>query len=184
MWFWLRFLNLVLELKLVLRSKSYDDVPMCNWWATQLYMNSRLSKCLILPLKLTIYIFWNISLRKLWLFVVYIQLDWPSETETLKINLPRDQEGYLRRIWICGWKVLDEAHPLVRWAKLHFYFYWVFLRNNFPNNDTYAMELGSPHSWMCFVKSCNTEVSGASEVPQSVANWFFGSPAAVFLLKN
>ena len=23
-----------------------------------------------------------------------IQLDWPSETDTLKINLPRDREGY------------------------------------------------------------------------------------------
>ena len=23
-----------------------------------------------------------------------LQLDWPSETDTLKINLPRDREGY------------------------------------------------------------------------------------------
>ena len=43
----------------------------------------------------------------------YVQLDWPSETVTLKLNFPRDREGYgrfkttneklsLRRIHWCG----------------------------------------------------------------------------------
>ena len=49
------------------------------------------------------------------LFVIlqYVQLDWPSEMDTLKINLPRDQDNYggsettyekisARRIQICG----------------------------------------------------------------------------------
>ena len=47
------------------------------------------------------------------------------------------------------------------------------------------MELGSRHSWMHLVESSNTVVSGVSEVPQSRGKlFFFGSPAAVFLLKN
>ena len=38
---------------------------------------------------------------------------------------------------------------------------------------------------MCLVESSNTDVSGASEVPQSrKKNIFLGSPAAVFLLKK
>ena len=40
-----------------------------------------------------------------------IQLNWPSETDTLKIDLPQDREGYIRQIWIYGWKTLDKAHP-------------------------------------------------------------------------
>ena len=47
------------------------------------------------------------------------------------------------------------------------------------------MELGSRHSWMRLVESSNTEVSGASKVPQSRGKLlFFGSQAAVFLLEN
>ena len=34
------------------------------------------------------------------------------------------------------------------------------------------MVLGSPHSWMRLVESSNTEVSGASEVPQSRGKLF------------
>ena len=46
------------------------------------------------------------------------------------------------------------------------------------------MDLGSPHSWMRLVESSNTEVSGASEVPQSRGKLiFFRSPAAVFCSK-
>ena len=47
------------------------------------------------------------------------------------------------------------------------------------------MVLGSPHSWMRLAENSNMDVSGASEVPQSRGKLiFFGSPAAVFLLKN
>jgi len=47
------------------------------------------------------------------------------------------------------------------------------------------MMLASTHSWMRLVKSSNMDVSGASEVSQSRGKLiFFGSPAAVFLLKN
>ena len=35
------------------------------------------------------------------------------------------------------------------------------------------IELGSPHIWMRFVKSSNTEVSGVSEVPQSRGKLIF-----------
>ena len=42
------------------------------------------------------------------------------------------------------------------------------------------MVLGAPHSWMRLVKSLNTEVSDASEVPQSRGIFL----AAVFSLKN
>ena len=35
------------------------------------------------------------------------------------------------------------------------------------------MELGSPHSWMRLVESSNTDVSGASEVPQSCCKLIF-----------
>ena len=35
------------------------------------------------------------------------------------------------------------------------------------------MELGSPQIWICLVKSSNTEVSGASEVPQSHGKLIF-----------
>ena len=55
----------------------------------------------------------NAQTRDTW---VYVQLDWPSETDTLKINLPRDREGYVgfeytdeklstRRIQWCGVKM-------------------------------------------------------------------------------
>ena len=37
---------------------------------------------------------------------------------------------------------------------------------------------------MRLVKSSNTEVPSASEVPQSPGKMFLGSPAAIFLLKN
>ena len=46
------------------------------------------------------------------------------------------------------------------------------------------MELPSSHSWIHLVESSNTEVSGAFEVPKSLENCFFGSPAAVFLVEN
>ena len=47
------------------------------------------------------------------------------------------------------------------------------------------MVLGSAHSWMRLVASSNMDISGASEVPRSRGKlFFFGSPAAVFLLKN
>ena len=44
----------------------------------------------------------------------------------------------------------------------------------------------NPHSWMRLVETSNTtEVSGASEVPQSCGKLIFlGRPAAVFLLEN
>ena len=35
------------------------------------------------------------------------------------------------------------------------------------------MDLGSRHSWICIVKSSNTEVLGASEMPQSRGKLFF-----------
>ena len=41
-----------------------------------------------------------------------------------------------------------------------------------------TMDLGSPHSRMRLVESSNTEVSGASEVPQSRGKlFFFGKPS-------
>ena len=45
-------------------------------------------------------------------------------------------------------------------------------------------KLGSWHSLMRLVKNSNKEISGAFKVPQSHGNYFLGSPAAVFLLKN
>ena len=48
-------------------------------------------------------------------------------------------------------------------------------------NDSIKLTM---HSWTHLVESSNTEVSGASEVPQSRGKLFLGSPAAVFLLKN
>ena len=62
-------------------------------------------------------------------------MDWPSETDTLKINLPRDREGYDGFEY--GWKALDEAHQMVRGSKLHFIFLGI-LNNNFTNNDNGA----------------------------------------------
>ena len=55
-----------------------------------------------------------------------VQLDWPSETDTLKINLPRDREGYNRFEYKYVQKALDEAHPMVWGPKLHFYFLGYF----------------------------------------------------------
>ena len=40
-----------------------------------------------------------------------LQLDWPSETDTLKISLPRDREGYVRRIRNYVRKALDDETP-------------------------------------------------------------------------
>ena len=65
-----------------------------------------------------------------------LQLDWPSETDTLKINLPQDWEGYyVQQIWIYVQKALDEAHPDPSFI---FIFEGFFLKNNFPNNDNGA----------------------------------------------
>ena len=82
-------------------------------------------------------------------FILWVQLDWPSETDTLKFNLQRDREGCdgsettykklsTRRIQLCG-----------------------------------DPKLGSLHSWMRPVESASTDVSGASEVPQSRGKLFF-----------
>ena len=47
------------------------------------------------------------------------------------------------------------------------------------------MDVGSPHSWIRLVEISNTEVLGASEVPQSRGKLtFLGSLVAVFLLEN
>ena len=60
---------------------------------------------------------------------------------------------------------------MVRGTKHHFLFFgYLFLNNNFPNNDNGAWR---PHSWMRLVESSNTEVSGASEVPQSRGKLIF-----------
>ena len=74
----------------------------------------------------------------------WIQLDWPSETDTQKINLLRDRDGYdksgttsekllLRRIVWC------EYPSSV----------FVFWRVNFGKKDEKnPNKLGSTHSWM------------------------------------
>ena len=87
-----------------------------------------------------------------------IQLDWTSETDTLKINLPQDREGYdgsettyeklsARRIQLCG----DPSSIFIFWA--------------------------IPHSWMRLVESSSTDVSGASEVPQSRGKLILKKPS-------
>ena len=65
-------------------------------------------------------------------------------------------------------KTLDEALPMV-WGKfLYFFFGELFLKKDekWPNFFT-------TYSWMRLVERSNTEVSGASEVPQSRGKWFF-----------
>ena len=44
---------------------------------------------------------------------------------TIKINLPRDREGYNRFVYMDK-KTLDEAHPLVRGPKLDYIFFACF----------------------------------------------------------
>ena len=78
-------------------------------------------------------------------FSKVLQLDWPSETYTLQIDLPRDRKGYdefeytdenlsMRRIHWCG-----EPSSIV---------FRVFLRYNFLDNDNGAWlpaQLDPPH---------------------------------------
>ena len=45
------------------------------------------------------------------------------------------------------------------------------------------MGLGSPQVWIRLVKSSNTEVSGASEVPQSRGKYFSEAQLLCFCLK-
>ena len=65
-----------------------------------------------------------------------IQLDWSSETDTLKTNLPRDQEGY------DGFEYTDEIllTRRIQWCvdSRSTFIFGVFLNNNFPNNDNGA----------------------------------------------
>ena len=56
----------------------------------------------------------------------YLQLDWPSETATLRIDLPQDRKGY--NGFEYGRKALDEAHLLVRGKKHIFFFGELFLK--------------------------------------------------------
>ena len=48
----------------------------------------------------------------------WIQLDWPSETDTLNVNLPRDREGYDRFEYTDEKLYLDEAHPMAFFGEL------------------------------------------------------------------
>ena len=94
-----------------------------------------------------------------------IQLNWPSETitqnkyitcrETQRATYDGSGTAYeklsSRRTHWCG----DPLFIFIFWQ-----FFW---RNRQKIPDT----LESPHSWMHLVESSNTEVPGASEVPQS-----------------
>ena len=65
-----------------------------------------------------------------------VQLDWPPEMDTLKINLPRDQEGY------GGFEYTDEklSTRRIQWCgePSSIFVFGVSLNNNFPNNDNGA----------------------------------------------
>ena len=62
----------------------------------------------------------------------YLQLDWSSETETLKINFPQDREGYDRFEYT--YEKLSTRH--IEWCgdQSSIFIFGVFLKNNFPNN--------------------------------------------------
>ena len=53
----------------------------------------------------------NFRLLRAPMLTKYVQLDWPSETETLKINFPQDREGYI------GFEYTDEklSTRRIRW---------------------------------------------------------------------
>ena len=101
------------------------------------------------------------------------QLDWPSETDKLKKNLPRDQKGCdgfkttykkisTRRIKLC-------CNPSSIFNSQGYF--WRITA------QILIMERVSRHSFMRLVESSNTEDSGASEVPQSHGKLFFGKPS-------
>ena len=77
--------------------------------------------------------------------VYLLQLDEPPEMDTLKINLPRDREDY------DGFEYTDEklSTKRIQWCRdpSSILFFWVFLNNNFANNDNGAWvnaQLGAP----------------------------------------
>ena len=105
-----------------------------------------------------------------------LQLDWPSETDTLKINLPRDWEGYDR------FEYTDEK---LSTRRIHWYgepsSVFIFWRVNLKKSDEkHQTKLGSPHHWINPVESSSIGVSGAPERPQSRGKLFFCALATYF----
>ena len=91
-----------------------------------------------------------------------LQLDWPSETDTLKINLPRDREGY------DGFEYMDEKllTRRIQWcvdsSSVFFIFGGIFYHFSKINWPKKAYVIYNPHHWMRLVESFSSIYSNPS----------------------
>ena len=85
----------------------------------------------------------------------------------IKINLPRDRESY------DGFEYTDEKFwsRRIHWCGVQFLIF--FFGELFLKIDGKCPNFFTTHSWMRLFESSNTEVSRASEVPQSRGKFIF-----------